>query len=129
MSEQVVLVGTYTIPEDKAEAYRSGVRGMTEFVAGHEPGLISFNSYISEDGTEATTIMIHSDSQSLEQHLEVAASGIAEGTRMVQTKRLEIYGRPSERLVEQLRSIEEGLVEVKTYLEGWTREECLSSTR
>ena len=123
MSKQVVLIGTYGIPEGKFEEFRTANREMGEFVKANEPRLISFKTYVSKDGTESTTIMVHSDSESLESHMELASSRIRKGIQMVETRRVELYGSPSDRLLEQVRGMSaisgSWPVIVKTYLQGF----------
>jgi hypothetical protein len=63
-------------------------------------------------------VHIHPDAKSLEFHLQVAAERIGKGARDRGTKRIELYGKPSDRLIEQLQGI--SLI-VKRYLHGFTR--------
>jgi hypothetical protein len=97
---------------------------MTEFVKENEPRLLSFNTYLNEDRSEASTVMLHPDSESLEYHLEVARTRIKGGVEMVRVKRAELYGKPSDRLVAQLRQMSEASgswpVIVKSYLQGFS---------
>jgi hypothetical protein len=124
MSEQLLFVGTYAIPEGKLEEFITANQEMTEFARGNEPRLISFTTYVNEAGTEATTIHIHPDSESLEFHLEAARMRIHSGVQLVKTKRVELYGNPSDRLVKQLQSMSEMSgswpVIVKTPLHGFS---------
>lgn len=75
-------------------------------------------------GSEATTIQLHPDSESLEYHLEVARTRISGGVQLVQVKRIELYGEPSEAVVAQLRSVSERSgswpVSVKQPLHGFS---------
>ena len=107
MSDDVTFVGTYVIPEGSLDEWRTAIVDMIDFVKASVPRLISFNAYVNDDGTEATSIYVHPDSASLEQHLEVAASRISAGVRLVQTKRIELYGSPGDRVVERLHRISE----------------------
>jgi hypothetical protein len=63
-------------------------------------------------------VHIHPDDKSLEFHLQVAAERIGKGREIVETKRIELYEKPSDRLIEQLQGI--SLI-VKRYLHGFTR--------
>jgi hypothetical protein len=103
MSQHVVFVGTYEIPDGKLDEWKAAIQDMTEFVRENEPRLLRFNSYANPEGTEATTIQVHPDSASLEHHLEVAGSRVRSGVQLVRVKRIELYGTPSAQVVEQLR--------------------------
>lgn len=122
MTDDVIFVGTFTIPRDRTEEWRVAIVDMIDFVKANSPRLISFNAYVNEDASEGTVIYHHPDSDSLEQHLEVAASRINVGQQMVRVTRIDVYGAPSERLVERMRRFSEagGLypVNVKTHLYG-----------
>jgi hypothetical protein len=107
MSEDVTFVGTHAIPEGSLDEWKTAIVGMIDFVKANVLRLISFNAYVNDDGTEATSIYVHPDSASLEQHLEVATSRVSAGAQLVQTKRVELYGSPSDRAVERLRRISE----------------------
>ncbi|MGD8998645.1 MAG: hypothetical protein PVH80_11105 [Anaerolineae bacterium] len=123
MSEHLVFVGTYAIQEGTYDAFDAANKEMADFVEANEPRLISWHTYVNEEGTEATTIMVHPDSESLEYHLQVAGSRIRKGVQMVQTKRIELYGEVSDRLLEQLRRISDMSgswpVIVKSHLHGF----------
>ncbi len=123
MSEQVLFVGTYDIPEGSFGEFKQANREMTEFARANEPRVLSFNTYVNEAGTEATSIHLHPDSVSLEYHLETASQQISRGVQMLQVKRIELYGKPSQRVVAQLRRVSEQAggfpVIVKTPLHGF----------
>jgi len=125
MSELLVFVGTYTIPEGGVDEFKAANREMGEFVEASQPRAFAWHTYISADEREATTIMIHPDSESLEFHLEVAASRVQRGTQMVRTRHIELYGEPSEALLEQLERISQAAgpftVTVKPHLTGFSR--------
>jgi hypothetical protein len=61
MTAPFIFVATYRIKEGKLEEYEKLWRGLVEFVQANEPRLLAFNTYASEDGTEATTIQVHPD--------------------------------------------------------------------
>ena len=69
MAKELVFIGTYAIPEGKFDEWKAAITEMTDFAKRNEPRLISSNTYVNERGTEATTIYVYPDSESLEQHL------------------------------------------------------------
>jgi predicted metallo-beta-lactamase superfamily hydrolase len=122
MSGPIVFVGTYRIPEGKLEEWKQGNREMTEFVEANEPRVIAMHTYINEDGTEATTMHIHPDSESLEFHMEVAAQRINHGIDMLPTGRIDLFGKPSDQLMQQLeQNAESWPVIAKSHVQGFTR--------
>lgn len=125
MNDQIVFIGTFGIPKGGFEEWKTASREMADFVMAHVPRLISFNFYLNEDGTEGTVIQVHPDSESLEYHMEVAASRIQTGSQMVQVRRIEMYGKPSDRVIERLQRQSSGSwpVIVKTHVHGFSRGE------
>ncbi len=122
MSEHVVFVGTYAIPEGAFDEWKAAVKEMTEFV--RENGrMLRFDHYVNAEGTEGTTIQVHPDSASLELHLDQARSRISAGSQLVQVSRIELYGTPSGQVVEQLRRMSamsgEWPVILKAHVEGF----------
>ncbi len=123
MSEHLIFVGTYAIPEGSFDVFNAANQDMGAFVQAHEPRMISWHTYVNDEHTEATTIMVHPDSASLEYHLQVAGSRVRAGTQMVRTKRIELYGKASEALLTQLRRLSElsgaWPILVKPHLHGY----------
>ena len=97
MTAPFVFVATYKIKEGKLEEYEKRWRGLVEFVQANEPRLLAFNTYASEDGTEATTIQVHPDAESMEFHMKVAGARILEGYPLVETvESINVFGTPTE---------------------------------
>jgi hypothetical protein len=123
MANELIFVGTYAIPEGTYDAFDAANAQMGDFIRTHEPRIISWHTYVNAAHTEATSIHVHPDSASLEFHMRVAASRVRGGTEMLEIRRVELYGEPSEQLVEQLRQVSERSggwpVTVKSRLRGF----------
>jgi len=119
MSEMVLFVGTYTIPEGGLDAFYDQVRAMTELIRDHEPRVLTVGHYLNEDCSEGTTIHLHPDADSFDHHMETASRLIDRGTQIIDVTRIEFYGKPNDRIVEQL---SKGFdVQVKTWADGYSR--------
>lgn len=122
MSGPLVFVGTYRIPEGKLEEWTQANADMTAFVEANESRVIAMGTYINEDSTEASTVFILPDWESLEFHMEVAAEKIRRGGEMLPTGRIELYGRPSARLMKQFeQNADSWPVIVKENVRGFSR--------
>ena len=118
MDDTVTFIGTFHIPN--REAWLPAIEGMTEFVASHVPGVLSFHAYANAEGTEGTVVYVHPDADSLDQHLAAAAELIEAGTQMVDVVRIELLGSPHPETVDRLRA--GGLpVSVKRMVQGFDR--------
>ena len=94
------------------------------FIEENEPRLIHFALYISEDGTEVSVLQVHPDEDSMAFHMQVAGEHFAQAYEFLDTtKSIQIYGKTSAALVEQMKqaSSPEVAVIVKSELTGFNR--------
>lgn len=102
MSSLIVYIDRSAIREGKLEEVRAALRGLVEFVDSAEPQLLAYSFYIDEDGEGLTCVAIHPDSASLEFHLEVGRPAFRAFTELIDLRTIEVYGRPSDTVREQL---------------------------
>lgn len=121
VSPGVMFVGTYRIPPGHLDAWRTANREMTAFVEASLPDVIAFDAYVNEDGTEGTSIHLHLDSASFERYLDAAASRIGRGTQVVEVLRIDLYGSPSDQVIERLRRMGPWPVNVRSHVDGFGR--------
>jgi hypothetical protein len=105
MAGPFIFIATNKLKEGKLEAERRRVPGLSDFIEASEPRLLAFNEYANEDGTEVSVVQVHPDADSFEFHMGVvreraerAYAETLEGTTSVQ-----VYGTPSDGIVEMLR--------------------------
>ena len=97
MTAPFIFVATYKIKEGKLSDYQRLWQELVEFVQANEPRLLAFNTYVSEDGTEGTTIQVHPDADSMEFHMQVAGARILEGYSLLDTvESVNVYGTPTD---------------------------------
>ena len=126
MSEPFIFIGTHTISEGKLEDFKKQWRELLDVVEVKEPRLIAFNAYVNEDGTELTVVQVHPDADSMLFHMQVARDHISEAYQSVleKTKRIDVYGKPSDTALEMIRQLagSEVPLSVKAHhLGGFTR--------
>jgi hypothetical protein len=90
------------------------------------PGLIAFNAYVNEGGTELTVVQVHPDADSMLFHMHVARDHISEAyqSTLEKTKRIDVYGKPSDtalEMIKQLAGSEVPLGVKAHHLGGFTR--------
>jgi quinol monooxygenase YgiN len=103
VTDQIVFLDTSEIREGKLEELRRAVAELAKFVEANEPDPISYQVFFSDDGRRMTVLQIHSDSASMERHMEVAGPVFAKFADLLVLRTIDIYGSPSEKVVEQLR--------------------------
>jgi hypothetical protein len=99
-----IFIATNTVREGMHSDERRRAPEWAAFIRSHEPRLIAFHEYLSEDGTEVEFVQIHPDAASFEHHLEVVGSArdSFRGT-LEATTAIRIYGTPTERILAALR--------------------------
>jgi len=103
VADTIVFVDSSEIREGKLEELRAAVGEMATFVEANEPDPISYQVYFSDDGRRMTVVQVHPDSTSMERHMEVAGPIFARFADLLELRTVDVYGAPSERILEQLR--------------------------
>lgn len=102
MPEPIVYIDRSEIREGKLEEVRSTAHELAKFVERHEPQLIAYGFYIDEEAALMTVVAVHPDSASMEFHLEIGHSGFRTFTDLITLQAIEVYGRPSDKVLGQL---------------------------
>jgi hypothetical protein len=111
MSEHIFYIDRSEILDGKLEELKEGINELVEFVDAREPQLISYCFFINEEDARMTVIAIHPDSASLEFHMEIASPAFRNLARFIRLMTIEVYGRPSDKALTQLRQKAEMLGE------------------
>src|SRR5262245_64422252 len=77
MSQPLVYVDRSDVHEGALERLKDAIGELAPFVEEHEPRLISYNVYFSEDGRQMTVVHVHPDPASLDHHIDVAGPRLA----------------------------------------------------
>lgn len=102
MTDPIVFVDTSEIREGRPEELRRAVAELAEFVEADETETISYQVFFSDGDRQMTVLQVHPDSASMERHMEVAGPVFAKFADLLVLRTIDIYGSPSERVVEQL---------------------------
>jgi hypothetical protein len=105
MVEPFIFIATNRLKPGKLEDERKRVPGLSAFIEENEPRLIAFHEYVNEDGTEVGVVQIHPDAASMEFHMHVIRERAerAYATTLDATTSIQVYGTPSDRILEMLR--------------------------
>ncbi len=118
LSPGVMFVGHYGVPAGRVEEWRAANRAMTAFVEANLPDVLSFDAYLSADGTEGTSIHLHRDAELFERYLAAMATMIGKGTQIVEVTGIDLYGAPRPEIVERLRQMGSFPVHVHSHENG-----------
>jgi len=105
MSGPFIFIATNRLKEGKLEDERKRVPELSDFIKANEPRLVAFNEYVNDEGTEVGVVQVHPDAESMAFHMQVirerAAAAYAEIVDA--TTSIQVYGTPSDAIVEMLR--------------------------
>jgi quinol monooxygenase YgiN len=125
MTEPFIFIGTHALKEGKLEDFKQYSRDFCDFIEANEPRLIHFALYVNDEGTEVTMVQVHPDADSMAFHMQVAAEHFvrAYDEFLDGTKSIQIYGTPSDALLEQMKQVSSSGVPVvvKSGLAGFNR--------
>jgi hypothetical protein len=100
----IAYLDTSEVRAGKLEELKAAMAELAVFVQQNEPRIISYCVCFSEDGSTMSVLHLHPDMASLELHMKVAGPKFPPVASLIQLKTIEIFGRPSEDLLAQLRS-------------------------
>jgi hypothetical protein len=125
MTGPLIFIFTNAIKEGKLAEYQVFNQDFVEFLKAKEPRLIAYEVYVNEDGSEATSVLFHPDADSEDFHMQVAGERLSQGYEFIDLTRMtiEVYGTPSDAVLEQLKGLgESGVpVKIKAHVGGFTR--------
>lgn len=121
-----IFIATNRLKPGRLESERERVGGLVEFIESNEPRLIAFNEYVNEAGDEVTVVQVHPDAESMEAHLAVVGERAREAYAQTldATVRIQVFGEPTEAILEILRQQAGSGVEITVngeHLGGFTR--------
>jgi hypothetical protein len=102
MSQPLIYIDTSDVREGALEELRSAIGDLTDFVESHEPRIISYSVYFSDDGSQMTVVHVHADSDSLDYHMDVAGSRFGRFADLLTLSSIDIFGEPSAKAIKQL---------------------------
>lgn len=102
-ADPIVVVDSSEIREGTIDELKPALARLVEFVEANEAKPIAYSIYIDEDGSRMTVVQIHPSSASMELHMRLAGPIFREFAELVVLSRVDVYGTPSDALLEQLR--------------------------
>lgn len=125
MSAPIIYVDQSKIRDGKFKELRTAMNDLIAFIEANEPQLIGYNVYFSDDRQRMTVIHVHADAASLDFHMKVAGQKFPRFAEFIRLAAIDIYGVPSNDLLEQLRRkaqiLGSGAVRVHMHHDGFAR--------
>lgn len=107
MAEPFIFINTYKFKPGKEEEYRAAFQEVADIVEAQEPKMLYFAEHASEDGSQATTVQVHSDPDNMAHHMQLVGKHIREASEYLDwsSMSIQIFGSPSEAVLEQMREL------------------------
>ena len=103
MGEPIVAIDMSEVREGRLDEVKAAIRELAAFVDANEPRPIAYNAYLDESSNRLTVLQVHPDSASLEHHMGVAGPAFPKFTELIRMQTMDVYGEPSEDLLDLLR--------------------------
>lgn len=104
MSGPIVYIDRSRIRSGKLEELKPAIEDLVQFIEEREPQLLSYGFYLDEDESRMTVVAVHPDAASVELHMEVGGEAFRGFADLIEMEGIEIYGEPSDRMMEQLQN-------------------------
>lgn len=104
MPDHIVYLDLFTLREGSKEAYEKYATDMVEFIEANEPDIVSCSYYLGEDDRRGAMVLVASDAQAMDRHLELAAPRFQEGADLLETADRLLGGPASDQVVEMTRA-------------------------
>jgi len=125
MAEPLIFFDSSLIAEGKLEEVKAAMKELAAFVADNEPDVVAYNVFFSSDERTVTVVQTHPDAASMERHMEIAAHLFRPLAGALTMRRMDVYGRPSAKLLDLMQKKAEMLgapgVGVHEHHAGFTR--------
>jgi quinol monooxygenase YgiN len=99
----IVIVDTSRISPGRLAEVKAAMTELAAFAEANESRTAVYQVHLDESGEHVTVIQAHPDAASAEFHMTVAAPAFAPFADLLVLQRIDVYGSPSEALLEQLR--------------------------
>ena len=103
MPEPIVFISHSAVKEGKFEGFREAFRDVATAIDADKPGTVVFLAHADEDGGEISVVHIFPDAEAMGLHLQGVQERMGVAMEFIETKGYEIYGTPSEPVLEAMR--------------------------
>lgn len=107
MAEPFIFMSTAPVREGRRESLEKRFRVVADKVEAREPKMLHFALYLSEDGTEETTLQVHADAENMALHMQLVAEHVEESQEDLDFAgmSIEVYGNPTDPILDQMRRL------------------------
>ena len=125
MSGPIVFISHNTVKDGKLEGFRKAFGEVANALEAEKPGTIVYLAFADEEGSRVSVVHVFPDAGAMGRHLQGVQERMAKAVGFIETTGYEIYGAPSEPVLEAMRGFAEAegvpLQVRREYLGGYLR--------
>jgi hypothetical protein len=103
MSEPIVFVSSHRIKEGMLDGFKQVSLETAPMLEASQPKTVFMQGYLSDEGTDVTFVWVFPDAEAMDLHFQGADARAAKAYEYVQPQRFEIYGQPSDQVLDMMR--------------------------
>ncbi len=103
MSEPIVFMSRNRVKAGKLEEFKMLYRAGVEKLGREKPGTVAFLAYASDDGDEVSIVHVFPDADAMDRHMEGVAERSQEAFQFIESAGFDIYGAPSDRVLQMMK--------------------------
>ena len=125
MSGPIVFISHNVVKDGKLEGFREAFGEVAVALEAEKPGTVVYLAFAEEDGSEVSVVHVFPDAEAMGRHLQGVQERMAKAVGFIETTGYEIYGAPSQPVLEAMRAFAEAegvpLRVRREYLGGYLR--------
>lgn len=102
MSEPIVFISHHKVKATKLEGLRQYTREGFPLIEASKPGTVVMLAYLNEDTSEISFFHLFPNTQAMDEHMQGAGDRSQRAYEYLEPKSFEIYGKPSDRVIEMM---------------------------
>jgi hypothetical protein len=103
MAQPIILIDISDVNKGALEQLKSAMAELADFVESSGTRAIAYAMYLSQDGRLMTVVQVHPDAASIVEQMTAAAPIFAKFASLLTMRAMDVYGEPSDSLLEVLR--------------------------
>ena len=103
MPGPIVFISHNSVKDGKLEGFRDAFAQVARALDAEKPGTVVFLAFAADDGSEVSVVHVFPDADAMGQHLQGVQERMGTAVEFIQTTGYEIYGSPSEPVLEAMR--------------------------
>jgi quinol monooxygenase YgiN len=107
MSGPIVFISHNTVKDGKLEGFREAFGEVADALDAEKPGTIVYLAFADEGGSQVSVVHVFPDAEAMGRHLQGVQERMAKAVGFILTTGYEIYGAPSNPVLEAMRGFAE----------------------